>query len=162
MDNVLEKKTGLKKTDVAVAAYLLAAIIFFIVPIPSWLLDICLALNIAVALTVLINSLFVVEPLDMSFYPTLLLLTTIFRISLNVASTRLILTTGSPGNVVETFGSFVGGGDLIVGAIVFIIILVVQFVVINKGTERVSEVTARFTLDAMPGKQMAIEADAIE
>ena len=159
MDNVLEKKTGLKKTDVAVAAYLLAAIIFFIVPIPSWLLDICLALNIAVALTVLINSLFVVEPLDMSFYPTLLLLTTIFRISLNVASTRLILTTGSPGNVVETFGSFVGGGDLIVGAIVFIIILVVQFVVINKGTERVSEVTARFTLDAMPGKQMAIEAD---
>lgn len=159
MDNVLEKKTGLKKTDVAVAAYLLAAIIFFIVPIPSWLLDICLALNIAVALTVLINSLFVVEPLDMSFYPTLLLLTTIFRISLNVASTRLILTTGSPGNVVETFGSFVGGGDLIVGSIVFIIILIVQFVVINKGTERVSEVTARFTLDAMPGKQMAIEAD---
>ena len=86
MDNVLEKKTGLKKTDVAVAAYLLAAIIFFIVPIPSWLLDICLALNIAVALTVLINSLFVVEPLDMSFYPTLLLLTTIFRISLILIS----------------------------------------------------------------------------
>ncbi|MGN0269321.1 MAG: FHIPEP family type III secretion protein, partial [Candidatus Weimeria sp.] len=149
----------MKKTDIAVAAYLLAAVVFFIVPIPSWLLDICLALNIAVALTVLINSLFVVEPLDMSFYPTLLLLTTLFRISLNVSSTRLILTTGSPGNVVETFGSFVGGGDLIVGTIVFIIILVVQFVVINKGTERVSEVTARFTLDAMPGKQMAIEAD---
>ena len=126
MDNVIEKKTGLKKTDIAVAAYLLAAVVFFIVPIPSWLLDICLALNIAVALTVLINSLFVVEPLDMSFYPTLLLLTTLFRISLNVSSTRLILTTGSPGNVVETFGSFVGGGDLIVGTIVFIIILILN------------------------------------
>jgi len=159
LDNVLEKKTGLKKTDIGVAAYLLAAVIFFIVPIPSWLLDICLALNIAVALTVLINSLFVVEPLDMSFYPTLLLLTTLFRISLNVASTRLILTTGNPGNVVSTFGSFVGGGNLVIGAIVYIIILIVQFVVVNKGTERVSEVTARFTLDAMPGKQMAIEAD---
>ncbi len=159
MDNVLAKKTGIRSTDLAVTAYLLAAVIFFIVPIPSWLLDICLALNIAVALTVLINSLFVVEPLDMSFYPTLLLLTTIFRISLNVASTRLILTTGQPGNVIETFGSFVGGGNIIIGAIVYIIILIIMFIVINKGTERVAEVTARFTLDAMPGKQMAIEAD---
>lgn len=159
MDNVLAKKTGIKSTDFAVTAYLLAAVIFLIVPIPSWLLDICLALNIAVALTVLVNSLFVIEPLDMSFYPTLLLLTTIFRISLNVASTRLILTTGQPGNVIETFGSFVGGGNIIIGAIVYIIILIIMFVVINKGTERVAEVTARFTLDAMPGKQMAIEAD---
>ncbi len=159
MGETLEKRTGLKITDIGVAAYLLAAVVFFIVPIPSWLLDICLAINIAVAMTVMINSLFVKEPLDMSFYPTLLLLTTIFRISLNVGSTRLILTTGKPGNVVETFGSFVGGGDLIMGAIVFIILLIIQFIVINKGTERVSEVTARFTLDAMPGKQMAIEAD---
>lgn len=145
--------------DVGVAAYLLAAILFFIVPIPSWFLDVMLALNMSVAFVVLLNCLFVKEPLDMSFYPTLLLFTTIFRISLNVSSTRLILTTGNPGNVVTSFGQFMGGGDLIVGAIVFVIILIIQFVVINKGTERVSEVTARFTLDAMPGKQMAIDAD---
>ena len=95
----------------------------------------------------------------MSFYPTMLLFTTIFRIALNISSTRLILTTGDPGQVVATFGDYVGGGDLIVGAIVFIILLLVQFMVINKGSERVAEVTARFTLDAMPGKQMAIDAD---
>ncbi len=95
----------------------------------------------------------------MSFFPTLLLFTTIFRISLNVSSTRLILNTGNPGNVVTTFGNFVGGGDMVIGTIIFIILIIVQFVVINKGSERVSEVTARFTLDAMPGKQMAIDAD---
>ena len=95
----------------------------------------------------------------MSFFPTLLLFTTIFRISLNVSSTRLILSTGSPGNVVETFGQFVGGGDLVIGAIIFIVLIIVQFMVINKGSERVAEVSARFTLDAMPGKQMAIDAD---
>ncbi|MBD5555963.1 MAG: flagellar biosynthesis protein FlhA [Roseburia sp.] len=149
----------MKKADIGVALYLLAAVIFFIVPIPSILLDLMLALNISIALIVLFNTLFVREVLDMSFFPTLLLFTTIFRISLNVSSTRLILTTGSPGNVVETFGSFVGGGDMIVGAVVFIILIIIQFVVINKGSERVSEVTARFTLDAMPGKQMAIDAD---
>ncbi len=95
----------------------------------------------------------------MSFYPTILLFTTIFRIALNVSSTRLILSTGNPGNVVATFGNFVGGGDLVIGVVVFIILIIVQFVVINKGSERVAEVTARFTLDAMPGKQMAIDAD---
>ena len=105
------------------------------------------------------NALFVKEVLDMSFFPTLLLFTTIFRISLNVSSTRLILNTGDPGNVVRTFGQFVGGNDLIIGAIIFIIMILIQLIVINKGSERVSEVTARFTLDAMPGKQMAIDAD---
>lgn len=149
----------MKKSDVGVALYLLAAVIFFIVPISSTLLDVMLALNISIALIVLFNTLFVKEVLDMSFFPTLLLFTTIFRISLNVSSTRLILMTGSPGNVVETFGGFVGGGDLVIGAIVFIILVIIQFVVINKGSERVAEVTARFTLDAMPGKQMAIDAD---
>ena len=149
----------MKKADIGVALYLLAAVIFFIVPISSNLLDVMLALNISIALIVLFNTLFVKEVLDMSFFPTLLLFTTIFRISLNVSSTRLILTTGNPGNVVQTFGQFVGGGDLIVGAIVFIILVIIQFVVINKGSERVAEVTARFTLDAMPGKQMAIDAD---
>lgn len=149
----------MKKADIGVALYLLAAVIFFIVPINSTLLDVMLALNISIALIVLFDTLFVKEVLDMSFFPTLLLFTTIFRISLNVSSTRLILNTGQPGNVVETFGEFVGGGDMIIGAIVFIILVIIQFVVINKGSERVAEVSARFTLDAMPGKQMAIDAD---
>lgn len=145
--------------DLGVALYLLMAFIFLIVPIPSFVLDVALACNIAVAFAILFNTMFAKEVLDMSFFPTLLLFTTIFRISLNVSSTRLILASGSPGNVVETFGQFVGGGDLIMGTIVFIILILIQFMVINKGSERVAEVTARFTLDAMPGKQMAIDAD---
>ena len=149
----------MKKADIGVAAYILAAFIMLIVPIPSWLLDVLLACNMAVAFTIMFGTMFSKEVLDMSFFPTMLLFTTIFRIALNVSSTRLILTTGDPGQVVATFGSFVGGGDLIVGAIVFIILIIVQFMVINKGSERVAEVTARFTLDAMPGKQMAIDAD---
>ena len=150
---------GISRTDIFIGVYLLAAVIFFIIPIPSILLDIMLAVNIGIALVVLFNSLFVHNVLDMAFYPTLLLFTTIFRISLNVSSTRLILRDGYAGNVVETFGSFVGGGDLVIGTIIFIVLLIIQFVVINKGSERVSEVTARFTLDAMAGKQMAIDAD---
>ena len=149
----------MKKADAGVAMYLLAAIIFFIIPIPSFLFFVMLAVNISLALVILMNALFVQEVLEMSFFPTLLLFTTIFRISLNVSSTRLILNTGDPGNVVKTFGQFVGGNDLIIGAIIFIVMVLIQFIVINKGSERVSEVTARFTLDAMPGKQMAIDAD---
>ena len=149
----------MKKADFGVAIYLLAAVIFLIIPIPSILLDVMLAINISLAMIILFNALFAKEVLDMSFFPTLLLFTTIFRISLNVSSTRLILSTGEPGNVVETFGGFVGGGNLVIGAIVFIVLILIQFIVINKGSERVSEVTARFTLDAMPGKQMAIDAD---
>ena len=145
--------------DVGVGIYLLSAFVFMIVPMPNGLLDVLLALNMAVAFAILFNSLFVNEVLEMSFYPTILLFTTIFRISLNISSTKLILSTGDPGNVVKTFGEFVGGNDLIIGTIVYIILIIVQFVVINKGSERVSEVTARFTLDAMPGKQMAIDAD---
>ena len=149
----------MKKADLGVALYLLAAFIMFIVPIPSLLLDILLAVNISLAFVIMFRCMFVKEVLDMSFFPTVLLFTTIFRIALNVSSTRQILTTGNPGNVVETFGNFVGGGDLIIGAIVFVILIIIQFMVINKGSERVAEVTARFTLDAMPGKQMAIDAD---
>lgn len=149
----------MKKADLGVALYLLAAFVFLIVPIPSILLDVLLAFNIAVAMIILFDALFVKEVLDMSFFPSLLLFTTLFRIALNVSSTKLILTTGDPGNVVEVFGEFVGRGNLIIGAIVFIILIIVQFMVINKGTERVAEVSARFTLDAMPGKQMAIDAD---
>ena len=148
-----------KKEDAMVAVYILAAFVMFIVNIPSWLLDILLAFNIATAFMILFTSMFVKEVLDLSFYPTILLFTTVFRIALNISSTKLILNTGNPGNVVATFGEYVGGGNLVVGTIVFIILILVQFMVINKGSERVAEVTARFTLDAMPGKQMAIDAD---
>lgn len=149
----------MKKADSVLGTFLLAIIIFLIIPLPSILLDILLAFNISIALVILLNALFSKEALEMSSFPTLLLFTTLFRISLNISSTRLILKTGEPGNVVKTFGEFVGGGDLIIGIIVYIILLIIQFIVINKGSERVAEVTARFTLDAMPGKQMAIDAD---
>ncbi len=149
----------LKKADLGVGLYLLLAIVFLIISVPSALLDVLIALNISVALIILFNSLFSKEALDMSSFPTILLLTTLFRISLNVSSTKLILGTGDPGKVVRVFGEFVGGNDLVIGMIVFIILIIVQFMVINKGSERVAEVTARFTLDAMPGKQMAIDAD---
>ena len=149
----------MKKADLGVAIYILAAFVMLIVPIPSWLLDICLAINISIAFLIMFVCMFSKEVLDLSYFPTILLFTTIFRISLNVSSTKLILSTGQPGNVVETFGSFVGGNNLVVGVIVFIILVLIQFIVINKGSERVAEVTARFTLDAMPGKQMAIDAD---
>lgn len=149
----------MKKTDIGLGLYLMAAIVFLIVPMPSLLLDILLALNISIAMIILFNALFSKEALSMSSFPTLLLFTTIFRISLNVSSTKMILLQGYAGEVVEVFGEFVGGGSLVIGIIVFIILVLVQFMVINKGSERVSEVTARFTLDAMPGKQMAIDAD---
>ena len=149
----------MKKSDMMIGIYVLAAIVFLIIPIPTGLLDVLMALNIAVSLIIMFNALFSKEALDMSTFPSILLFTTVFRISLNVSSTRNILTKGYAGGVVAAFGEFVGGGDMIVGAIVFIILLLVQFMVINKGSERVSEVSARFTLDAMPGKQMAIDAD---
>ena len=149
----------IKKNDLFIGIYLLSAVIFFIISIPSWLLDILLALNIAVALIILFNALYAKEVLDMASFPTMLLFTTIFRISLNVSSTKLILTKGDAGKVVDTFGKFVGGGNLVIGAIIFIVLVIIQFIVINKGTERVAEVTARFTLDAMAGKQMAIDSD---
>ncbi len=149
----------MKKTDMFLGIYILAAVMFLIIPLPTALLDVLMALNISVALIILFNALFSQEVLNMSTFPMILLFTTIFRISLNVSSTRNILTQGYAGEVVEAFGEFVGGGDMVVGIIVFIILVLVQFMVINKGSERVSEVQARFTLDAMPGKQMAIDAD---
>ena len=147
------------KASFGIGGFVLLSVIMFIIPIPSVLLDILLAANLSIAMIVLFNAMFSKEALDMSSFPTILLFTTIFRISLNISSTRLILRTGEPGNVVKTFGQFVGGGDLIVGVIVFFILVIVQFIVINQGSERVAEVSARFTLDAMPGKQMAIDAD---
>ena len=145
--------------DLFVGLYLLLAIILFIIPIPSFLLDVLITFNMMIALAILFNCLYAEETLSMSSFPTILLFTTVFRIALNISSTKLILLYGNPGVVVQTFGNFVGGGNLIVGAIIFIVLVIVQMVVINKGSERVSEVTARFTLDAMPGKQMAIDSD---
>ena len=148
-----------KKNDLFIGVYLLSAVLFFIISIPSALLDVLLALNIGIALVILFNSLYAKEVLDMASFPTILLFTTIFRISLNVSSTKLILKNGDAGQVVAVFGEFVGGGNLVIGIIIFIILIIIQFVVINKGSERVAEVTARFTLDAMAGKQMAIDSD---
>ena len=149
----------MKKNDLIVGLFLLSAIIFLILPMPEMLLDILLALNISIAMVVLFNAMFSNEVLNMSAFPTILLFTTMFRISLNVSSTRLILSKGEAGSVIRTFGEFVGGNNLVIGVIVFFILIMVQFMVINRGSERVAEVTARFTLDAMPGKQMAIDAD---
>lgn len=149
----------MKRADISVAVYILVAFVMLIVPIPTMLLDVFLAFNMAIAFTVLFVCMFSNEVLELSYFPTVLLFTTIFRLAMNVSSTRLILTSGYAGNVVETFGKFVGGGDLIVGTVIFLILILMQFMVINKGSERVAEVTARFTLDAMPGKQMAIDAD---
>ncbi len=146
-------------TNYAVGIYVVAVIIFLIVPMPSWLLSILVAINIVLSMIILFTSVLSKEVLDMSSFPTLLLFTTIFRISLNVSSTRRILQNGDPGEVIKVFGSFVGGDDAVIGVIIFIILVLVQFLVINKGSERVAEVSARFALDAMPGKQMAIDAD---
>ena len=149
----------MRREDMVLGAFILVPILCLIIPVPLFLLDLLFALNIVLSMIILFNALFSKEPLDMSAFPTLLLLTTLFRLSLNVSSTRNILLKADAGNVVDTFGNFVGGGNLVVGAIVFFVLVIMQLLVINKGSERVSEVTARFTLDAMPGKQMAIDAD---
>ncbi len=130
-----------------------------IIPLPAFFLDFLLALNITFAVLILIVSLYINSPLDISVFPQLLLVLTIFRLALNISSTRLILLNGYAGKVIETFGSFVVGGSYVVGFIVFLILVIIQFIVIVKGSGRISEVAARFTLDAMPGKQMAIDAD---
>ncbi|MBN2511357.1 MAG: flagellar biosynthesis protein FlhA [Sedimentisphaerales bacterium] len=141
------------------AVLLVAVLATLLVPLPTIILDIGLACSISLGVMVLIIVLSTNEPLELSTFPSLLLVTTLFRLSLNVASTRLILTRGEAGTIIETFGSFVAGGNLIVGLVMFLILVVIQFVVITKGASRISEVSARFVLDAMPGKQMAIDAD---
>ncbi|NLL69635.1 MAG: flagellar biosynthesis protein FlhA [Epulopiscium sp.] len=148
-----------KMGDVFIGLFVILAIIILIIPFPSFVLDILLTINISLALIILFNALYAKEALNMSTFPTILLLTTLFRLALNASSTRLILRDGYAGNVVATFGSFVAGGNPVLGIVVFIIIIIIQFMVITKGSERVAEVAARFTLDAMPGKQMAIDAD---
>ncbi len=145
--------------DLSVVVGVILIVAMLIIPFPTWLLSILIMLNISLALLVLLNSMNMKEPLQFSVFPSLLLLLTLYRLGLNVSTTRAILTHGEAGGVVETFGSFVVGGNVIVGIVVFIILVIIQFIVITKGSERVSEVAARFTLDAMPGKQMSIDAD---
>lgn len=145
--------------DIFLGVFVIAIIAMIIVPLPLFLLDILLILNISLSLMILLTALFSKEPLELSTFPTILLITTLFRLGLNISTTRLILGQGDAGAVVRTFGSFVAGGNIVLGVIVFIIIVIIQFLVITKGAERVSEVSARFILDAMPGKQMAIDAD---
>ena len=145
--------------DIIVAILVVTIILLMIVPVPLGLLDFFLALNISFSLTILMLSMFVKEPLEFSVFPSILLVTTLFRLALNIRTTMSILSTGDAGDVIDAFGNFVIGGNAVVGFIIFLIIVLIQFLVITKGSERVSEVAARFTLDAMPGKQMAIDAD---
>ena len=146
-------------SDVLVAAVLIMIVLMMIIPLPTMLLDILLCVNITLSLVIVLVTIYNSEALDFSVFPSLLLITTLFRLALNISTTRLILLEGYAGEVITAFGNFVVGGNAVVGFIVFLILVVIQFVVITKGAERVSEVAARFTLDAMPGKQMAIDAD---
>ena len=148
-----------RQSDIGLAIAVVGVLLVLIVPLPTALLDVLLTLNIACALLLLMVALSSVKPLEFSTFPSLLLFTTLFRLSLNVASTRLILLNANADEVINAFGHFVVGGNMVVGMVVFLILVVIQFVVIVKGSGRISEVAARFTLDAMPGKQMAIDAD---
>ncbi|HZJ76148.1 MAG TPA: flagellar biosynthesis protein FlhA, partial [Oscillospiraceae bacterium] len=149
----------MKFGDVIVTLAVVSIVAMIIIPIPLGALDVLLSLNIALSLLIMIKAMYTEEALEFSIFPSILLVATLFRLALNITTTRYILSSGTAGNLIETFGSFVMQGNAIVGFIVFLIIIVVQFLVITKGSERVAEVAARFTLDAMPGKQMAIDAD---
>lgn len=151
---------GLQKySDIMIAVAIITIVVMMIIPLPTMLLDLLLTLNITLALIIVMVAIYNTEPLDFSVFPSLLLITTLFRLALNVSSTRLILLDGHAGDVIAAFGNFVVGGNPVVGFIVFVILIIIQFIVITKGAERVAEVAARFTLDAMPGKQMSIDAD---
>jgi flagellar biosynthesis protein FlhA len=146
-------------TDLLAAVAVVMVVTMLVVPLPSALLDLLITLNISAALTIVVATMYLGKALDFAAFPSLLLLTTMFRLAINVSVTRLILTTGDAGSVVKAFGQFVVGGNVVVGLVIFLILVVIQFVVVTNGAGRVAEVGARFTLDAMPGKQMAIDAD---
>lgn len=145
--------------DIALAAAVVGIMTILVLPIPTWLLDLLLTVSISTAVVVLLGALYIQRPVEFAVFPSLLLIMTLFRLSLNVASTRLILGQADAGNVIQAFGHFVTAGSIFVGAVIFIILVVIQFVVITRGAGRISEVAARFTLDAMPGKQMGVDAD---
>src|SRR2546423_843566 len=157
MTNLLKQSS--KYADLVAAAVIVLVVVMMIIPLPPFLLDLMIAANISAALSVVVATLYLPRALDFSSFPSLLLISTLFRLAINVSVTRLILLHGDAGHVVAAFGKFVVGGNVVVGLVVFLILIVIQFVVITNGAGRVAEVGARFTLDAMPGKQMAIDAD---
>ncbi|MCW2618231.1 MAG: flhA, partial [Modestobacter sp.] len=148
-----------KLTKAAVPIGVVSIVLMLVVPLPAAVLDLLIAANIVGSLLILLVSMQIKRPLDFSIFPSLVLIATLMRLALNVSSTRLVLTDGYAGKVIEAFGHFVIGGSLIIGLVIFVILTIIQFVVITNGAGRVAEVGARFTLDAMPGKQMAIDAD---
>src|SRR6478672_8298690 len=150
---------GRRGAEVILAFAVLFIVALLMVPVPGVMLDLFLATSIGMSLVVLLVALYTTDPLEFSAFPSLLLLLTLFRLALNVCSTRLILSDGHAGAVIQSFGEFVIGGNYIVGIVLFLILIGINFIVITKGAGRVAEVAARFTLDAMPGKQMAIDAD---
>ena len=147
------------RTDLVLAVMIVAIVFMMILPLPLWLVDTLIAVNMTLSAVLLMVAMYLPSPLAFSSFPSVLLVTTLFRLGISIATTRLILLHADAGHIVETFGNFVVGGNIVVGLVVFLILTVVQFIVITKGSERVSEVTARFTLDAMPGKQMSIDSD---
>jgi type III secretion protein V len=147
------------RQDIMLAAMLLLAVFMMIIPLPTWLVDFMIALNLTISVILLMMALYIRNPLEFATFPSVLLITTLYRLALTISTTRLILLQADAGQIVYTFGQFAVGGNLGVGLIVFVIITIVQFIVITKGSERVAEVGARFSLDAMPGKQMSIDGD---
>ncbi|ECE9146299.1 SPI-2 type III secretion system apparatus protein SsaV, partial [Salmonella enterica subsp. enterica serovar Typhimurium] len=141
------------------ATVLLIAIVMMLLPLPTWMVDILITINLMFSVILLLIAIYLSDPLDLSVFPSLLLITTLYRLSLTISTSRLVLLQHNAGNIVDAFGKFVVGGNLTVGLVVFTIITIVQFIVITKGIERVAEVSARFSLDGMPGKQMSIDGD---
>src|ERR1700759_1928231 len=152
-------KKLLKHSDLLAAVGVVVVVTMLVVPLPPMVLDLFITVNISAALAVAVATMYLNKPLEFSAFPSLLLLTTMFRLAINVSVTRLILTKGDAGSVVKDFAQFVAGGHVVIGLVIFLILIVIQFVVVTNGAGRVAEVAARFTLDAMPGKQMAIDAD---
>ena len=155
----LQRRARFGLADIGLAVLVVSVVAMMIVPLPTWLLDILLATNLSLSVAILLVVLYVPDALAIATFPTVLLLTTLFRLALNVSSARLILLQANAGEVIRAFGNFVVRGNYVVGGVVFLILTIIQFVVIAKGGERVAEVSARFVLDAMPGKQMAIDAE---
>ena len=147
------------RNDLVLAFFLVAVIFMMILPLPTWLVDALIGINMTISAILLMVAMYLPSPLAFSSFPSVLLVTTLFRLGISIATTRLILLQGDAGHIIFTFGNFVVGGNLVVGLVVFLILTIVQFVVITKGAERVAEVAARFSLDAMPGKQMSIDGD---
>ncbi len=164
LSRLVDLGTMLRRSDIGLAVGMMTILVILILPLPPILLDFALAVSITFSVLILMTSLFIQTPLEFSAFPTVLLIATMLRLALNLASTRLILAhghegTAAAGHVIEAFGNFVMGGNFVIGIIVFTILVIVNFVVITKGSGRIAEVAARFHLDAMPGKQMAIDAD---